>query len=73
MLAKGKLCFTQEMLQKVLELPENIIITDADFESNRDIVSFYVRSLEPIKGLTYKTDEGASAVSRTIDTSALEE
>lgn len=61
MLARGKLRVTQDLLREALQLPENVVITDTDFESDRDIISLYMRSAEPIEGLTYELSEGLSA------------
>lgn len=60
MTAKGDVRVTKEMLAKLLELPKGIVITDAKFDSNRDIVSLIVRSAEPIVPITWSVDEAQS-------------
>lgn len=59
-LARGKLRVTEQLLHELLQLPEGIVITDSKYDSDRDVISFYLRSAEPIEGLTYELGEGLS-------------
>lgn len=60
MQAKGKFRLTQEQLRKLLQLPEEIVITDSQYDSDYDTISFYFRSSEPIEDQTHKVQQGAA-------------
>jgi hypothetical protein len=56
--ARGKLQVTEELIRKVLQLPEGVVISDAEFNSNRDIITLHLRSDEAIENYTMELPEG---------------
>ncbi|UOE58167.1 hypothetical protein [Cytobacillus oceanisediminis] len=60
---KGKIQLTQELLRTLLQLPDEVIITDTLFDSDRDIVTFIIRSEYELEGLTFDVQEGAGTPS----------
>lgn len=49
---------TAELLQKLLDLPEEVLISGMSYESNRDLIRINFHSNEPVEGLTWETEEG---------------
>jgi len=59
MISKGHVVITTELMHKLLELPEGVLISGINYESNRDLVRINLHSHEPVEGITWETHEGS--------------
>lgn len=58
MISKGHVVITSELLHKLLELPEGVLLSGINYESNRDLIRINFHSHKPVEGLTWETEEG---------------
>lgn len=61
MISKGHVVLTAELLHKILELPEGVLISGMHYESDRDLVRINFHSHKPVAGLTWETEEGSES------------
>lgn len=59
---RGNIRITRETLREIIGLPEEVMVGHIEYDVERELCSFFLRSDEPVRRLTFLTGEAQEII-----------